>query len=65
MNQNLSTIDRVIRIAAGLGLVWAVLYVTMAVIFMWIFSAVGILLLASGMSGFDPMYNALNIKQKN
>ena len=64
MGENLSAIDRGIRVIIGLALIWAVLYVPMAVALLWGFTILGILLMPTGLAGYCPIYSVLKIRTK-
>ncbi len=61
MVNNLSNVDRLLRVLIGLMLIWAVLYIPMMVALLWILTFVGIILIATGVAGFCPLYSVLKV----
>lgn len=65
MTANVGTIDRIIRLVAGLALIAAALFSGAAVFagtMMWVALAVGIVLVATSAMRFCPLYRILGMR---
>lgn len=61
MKTNVGTLDRVIRVIAGLVVMWAVFYIPMSVAWTWALTVVGLVLIVTGLCGSCLIYTLFNI----
>ncbi len=61
MIKNMGTLDRVIRLLVGIGLVWFALYQAMPTVWIWVLVIIGLFLIITGLSGYCPVYHLLKI----
>lgn len=64
MNLNVGTVDRVIRVVAGLALL-ALFFVYPGAWWLWITAVVGIILVVTGAIGTCPLYMLLGLSTRS
>jgi len=61
MKTNVGALDRVIRVVAGLIILGIVLYLPMSILWVWILTVIGLILIITGLCGSCLLYTLLNI----
>jgi len=64
LKQNEATWERVVRVVAGLALLWVALYSVSSPIWIWILAILALALIITGAAGYSPSYQFLNIGTK-
>lgn len=62
MKNNLGSADRIIRVLLGLTFVYTALYAPVSVAMMWALTMAAIVLIATGIASFCPLYAVIKFK---
>ncbi|OGC03412.1 hypothetical protein A2276_00655 [candidate division WOR-1 bacterium RIFOXYA12_FULL_43_27] len=62
MKNNLGSADRIVRVLLGLTFVYVALYAPVSVAMMWTLTMAAIILIATGIASFCPLYAAIRFK---
>lgn len=58
---NVGTLDRIIRVFLGLGLIYLSLYINLSVGMMWLSAITGLILIVTGISSLCLVYKILKL----